>query len=566
MPLHHTNSGGWKWGEHGKEYRGSDARKKAVKQMRAIFNSGYHKSTNDLKDLSGGAQMSKAKRVPKPTLLKVKKSLDNIRDILNKGMPPPNPEENPNYEEGNGGEIQLKPEEQIDAAEHQFGREGERLKDPSEGKVNKAAGKWYPEDRSAFNTEGYTPEVQAAMRAKARKEREDVMHDTPYVNNEGVRVKNPNLGKEADGGTNLLNADMKNIVGAGVGGLAGGAIGGPTGAGIGAAAGSALTQPKPPATAEQKSLDIRILKCNAELKIKKAIVLTEGYSPMTYIDLLKAFGSTQNIPDIMKEEISRPPASWFENAIMKSSEISREPFKYAVSIWYGKGAGLNALGMEAGSEAIKNPKKIGEVGEGFGKLGTGIEGLSAGVAQAKTNLTPGGKENQALFNREVLGQHGNNVGKEDENVEKWLGGGLMGAGIGSLVGHPIAGAAIGAGAEEVGGRVLGKCVEFIRKNYDIDNLDETKLGEAVIDAMKSVIIEDSSLLKQYDSSGIVETMKEICKSDAFTKAVAEPLSSKKAIEERKPKFDEGGESDSVHDGSRANVKELADKSKTEKTW
>jgi len=50
----------------------------------------------------------------------------------------PNPEENDNYEYGNNGEIQLKPENQIDAAEYQHGREGEERAYSKKNKIEDA--------------------------------------------------------------------------------------------------------------------------------------------------------------------------------------------------------------------------------------------------------------------------------------------------------------------------------------------------------------------------------------------------------------------------------------------
>jgi hypothetical protein len=38
MPIHKTKSGKYKWGKSGKAYK---SKKKAVKQMKAIFASGY---------------------------------------------------------------------------------------------------------------------------------------------------------------------------------------------------------------------------------------------------------------------------------------------------------------------------------------------------------------------------------------------------------------------------------------------------------------------------------------------------------------------------------------------
>ena len=41
MPVHKTKSGGYKFGKSGKKYKGKGAKKKAQKQARAIYASGY---------------------------------------------------------------------------------------------------------------------------------------------------------------------------------------------------------------------------------------------------------------------------------------------------------------------------------------------------------------------------------------------------------------------------------------------------------------------------------------------------------------------------------------------
>ena len=41
MPVHKTKSGGYKYGKSSKTYRGKGAKKKAQKQAREIYVSGY---------------------------------------------------------------------------------------------------------------------------------------------------------------------------------------------------------------------------------------------------------------------------------------------------------------------------------------------------------------------------------------------------------------------------------------------------------------------------------------------------------------------------------------------
>jgi hypothetical protein len=383
-------------------------------------------------------------RIPKPKMLRLKKSLNEAISIIEKALP----EDNSNYEYGNGGEVQIKPENAIDEAEHKYGH----TMDPSEDKVNKA--------------------------------------------------------------------DTKNMLGTGGGAALGAGLtgGNPLGAAAGGIVGNELTKPKPPTPAAplQNSLDFRIAKCKAELQLKKAITVLEGYSPMSYIDLLKAFGSTEKIPDIMKEELQRPPVDWFENAIMKASTVTETPYKYAMNVWYGK-AGM-------GQAIAADPRGFGE---GVKSAGEGIQAATGG--KGIQSIMP---QNQIMEAQAAAGKERRadwNTFKEDEdaegeNVEKLIGGALMGGGIGALTGHPLEGAAIGAGAEEVGSKLLGKA---------LDSADPTKLGAYIIHTLK---------------------------------AVAEPIASKYSPDQRKPKFDEGGESEVSGDGTKLNVKDLADKSKTEKTF
>jgi hypothetical protein len=75
------------------------------------------------------------------------------------------------------------------------------------------------------------------------------------------------------------------------------------------------------------------------------------------------------------------------------------------------------------------------------------------------------------------------IEKKPEKVEKLLPGAILGAGIGSLAGHPLAGAAIGAGAEEVGKKVLGK----MKKSAE--GMDAEEIGKAVIELFQDAVAE-----------------------------------------------------------------------------
>lgn len=41
MPVHSVKGGGYRWGKSGKIYKGKNAKKKAYRQARAIYASGY---------------------------------------------------------------------------------------------------------------------------------------------------------------------------------------------------------------------------------------------------------------------------------------------------------------------------------------------------------------------------------------------------------------------------------------------------------------------------------------------------------------------------------------------
>lgn len=216
------------------------------------------------------------------------------------------------------------------------------------------------------------------------------------------------------------------------------------------------------------SLDTMISKSQATLRVRKAITLLEGYSPMMDADVKKAFG---DIPSIMKDEENRPPADWFEFAVKELQPLTDKPRSVAVNFWYGK-----------------------------------------------------------------------------DLEQKLIGGALLGGGIGALTGNPLAGAAIGAGAEETVPKLLGK---------DID-IDPTALGQAVLDAIKKVQSEKKP--------GEELPPDEI--NDIAQKAVAEALSSKNSPQkdEREPKYDNGGQSETYDQGASVNAEDLAGDSKVTSTF
>lgn len=41
MPIYRVGKEGWRWGKHGKLYKGKDAKRKAWKQAKAAYANGY---------------------------------------------------------------------------------------------------------------------------------------------------------------------------------------------------------------------------------------------------------------------------------------------------------------------------------------------------------------------------------------------------------------------------------------------------------------------------------------------------------------------------------------------
>ncbi len=84
----------------------------------------------------------------------------------------------------------------------------------------------------------------------------------------------------------------------------------------------------------KKEYDIDLVKSRhqASLRIEKAINYLQGYAPMDDEAVRKSFHG--QIPEIMKEIEYRPPQTWWNNAIKKSSEFDSDPIKYSLDLWY----------------------------------------------------------------------------------------------------------------------------------------------------------------------------------------------------------------------------------------
>jgi hypothetical protein len=81
MPIHKLSGGGWQWGKSGKKYYGKGAKKKAIKQMIAVKESGWIEKMeknliNKLDSVLGKLEKSSKKK--KKT--SAKKVFDKITD------------------------------------------------------------------------------------------------------------------------------------------------------------------------------------------------------------------------------------------------------------------------------------------------------------------------------------------------------------------------------------------------------------------------------------------------------------------------------------------------------
>jgi len=339
----------------------------------------------------------------------------------------------------------------------------------------------------------------------------------------------------------------------------------------------------------------------AALRVRKAIILTDSqlgkaYEPIDDLTLVKAFGTIEAIPDLFKSE--RMPQEFFERAFERVSMFDEKPVEYIGKLWYGEttfekgilGAGIGALA----GHALGGP--IGAAAGGMG--GTAIEDKVGKSKKSEKSM------DEAL------------VPWTKSQYEDFMKG-VLGAGIGGLAGGALAGP-VGAAAGGMAGTAIEDKLQKPKKPVAPEPVQAMKKAEGIEPHKDPEFTQwvhqkrkqDPEFRSWFDSGAVTQRFKEtqdsytkkadpkmikekalkLCKmiaksengtedlstitSDQFNralfqasydiigidKAVAEPIDSKYNPKERKPTFDNGGESEISHSPTTANVSELAAKS------
>ncbi len=319
---------------------------------------------------------------------------------------------------------------------------------------------------------------------------------------------------------NKSKEGRKPLIGAGMGALAGGlATGGnPVGAGLGAMAGqaigSSMKHPEPiKRPMARTGQRSDHLKSQAYLSVNKAI------------HLMKAMVDGEQL-----DSSSNPPEEWMQKCM---AEVGDE--NQCKMIWSKQASQSQAPWQEENSDI--NPAMPG------------------------TQRPPEETEDDSA---------------EYDNLGKWMGGALQGGTLSSLLGHPVAGAAIQTAGKEIGRKILGQ---------EVDDAQAQQIGMAAFDAIEGIINEsnDDSMKKAWPAlaARIIPTLARGAKKAALPaagafageaaankisqKAVVQQLDKKlvdEAIGERKPHSDFGGESQIV-EGSKVNIKPLTEKSEAQ---
>jgi len=329
-------------------------------------------------------------------------------------------------------------------------------------------------------------------------------------------------------------------------------------------------------TDDEKKKDMKMIKERmntikskdiAFLKADRLIHKMQGYSPISDDDIKK---SLTVIPDILKDPDDRPPKNWWNACINRAKSWADDPAKVCGSLWhsserYDPTRGGIAPGKGAAMKEAYGKMEKGVVRDIAGVPGKAIQTAGKAVSSLGEAITPKAEDDEQGI--EEMHEE-----MDREKFEKWLPGALLGAGIGGLLGHPIAGAAIGAGAEEVGGRFMSKCFEKMADSEtDLENIDPEILGQIVLSALREVlgeIDEEDERIKKIWPAAIGPALKatgvglaarrgwEAGKPTAksISKAVAEPIGSKFSPQPRKPK-DFGGDSEIV-EGTRGKTEDL----------
>jgi hypothetical protein len=259
------------------------------------------------------------------------------------------------------------------------------------------------------------------------------------------------------------------------------------------------------------------------LKVQKGIVLMQkeldpnSYKPITDDMIKKSFGG--EIPSMMSSSSNRPSIAWWNRGMEKVQNIVDQPENFLQNVWYGDIQKETPWAKESYSE----PKEL---------------------------------------NRGDISEE--SVDEDGESLKKWLPAALEGGGFKTLREHPRAGKAISKASSSIGNSVMGRS--------SLGDIDPEALGYAIIEAIDEIVngTEDEKLAKAWSSalSGLLTPASKVHKDfDPLTqKSVAEPLSSKFQPKKRESKLgaDYDGESAIGGDPTKANVKDLADKSNTMK--
>lgn len=382
-------------------------------------------------------------------------------------------------------------------------------------------------DGKKYKNLGEYKEAQK-MKGTGFKTYEEALSSKPKEGFKDYDPQNPPKGKKVSENEKYGGFE-KGLLGTAGGALAGGlATGGnPVGAGLGAMAGQAVGAgmkkgPSPVVRPMSRTGQNSMHKSN-DISKSKAILSVEKA-----MYLIKSMVDGEQV-----DSTSQPPQDWMAKCM---SEIGDE--NQCMLMWNKQASQDQAPWTEEN-----------------------------GANKPSQQLTAQGEESQAAPEEED--------GVDYDNLGKWMGGALQGGTLSSLLGHPIAGAAIQAAGKAIGQKILGQ---------EVDDEQAQKIGMAAFDALESVIndSQDDSMKKAWPalaarmipalargagpvvagySAGRIGAKDEIRQ-----KSVVQQLDKKAvdaALPQRKPTSDFGGESEVSGDGTKGNVQSLGDKSEAQ---
>jgi len=273
-----------------------------------------------------------------------------------------------------------------------------------------------------------------------------------------------------------------------------------------------------------------LLKAQAYLSVERAIYLIKGYIPMDDNAIRKAFGD--QVPDQMQDSSSRPPEDWWNKCMQETGDEQQ-----CLVMWNKEASQSQAPWQEEKPDTNPN-----------------VPGIQPGEEP------DGGQPKQP--------------GEVDyDGLGKWMGGALQGGTLSSLLGHPIAGAAIQAAGKAIGQKIMGK---------EVSEEEAQQIGMAAFDAIEGIINEsdDDSMKKAWPAlaSRMIPTLARgagkkipmqipgVRGSEVDQKSVVQQLDKKTidaAMPARKPNTDFGGESEVSGDGSKADLRGLLERSEVQ---